>query len=88
MLQRYPKSSIYLNNVKWDWTTSRWTFWKWMGSTILGICLFTSMLGLVTETVRERQFKMKDLLEISGLMAPSYWASYVVTILLVTQIAM
>ena len=59
-----------------------------MASTVLAIVLFTPMLGLCTETVRERQFKMKDLLEISGLMSHSYWASYTVTIILCTQVAM
>jgi ATP-binding cassette subfamily A (ABC1) protein 3 len=87
-LQRYPKSPVYENTLDWDWSASRWAIWRWMGPVILTIIMFTPMLGLCTETVRERQFKMKDLLEISGLMAPSYWCSYVVTILLCSQVTL
>jgi uncharacterized membrane protein len=54
----------------------------------LTMIIFVPMLGLCTETVRERQFKMKDLLEISGLMSPSYWCSYIVTIILCTQVTL
>lgn len=87
-IQRYPSSPVYEDTFNWNWATTRWLFWKWMGSTVLSICLFVPMLGLVTETVREKQFRMKDVLEISGLMDASYWASYMLTIILTTQITL
>jgi ABC-type multidrug transport system ATPase subunit len=87
-VQRYPKSGAYPNKETLNLATSRWSLWRWLGPVILTIVIFTPLLGLCTETVRERQFKMKDLLEISGLMAPSYWTSYVVTILLCCQVTM
>ena len=55
---------------------------------ILSICLFVPILSLLTEIVRERQFLMKDLLDISGLMNSSYWVSYLVMILILGQISM
>jgi hypothetical protein len=88
MLQRYPKSDVYEDTFDWDWQSSRWAVWRWMGPVILTMIIFVPMLGLCTETVRERQFKMKDLLEISGLMSPSYWCSYIVTIILCTQVTL
>ncbi len=59
-----------------------------MGAVILSVCLFVPILSLLTEIVRERQFLMKDLLDISGLMNSSYWVSYLVMILILGQISM
>ena len=87
-LQRYPSSPIYLNSPSFNFATSRWLIWKWMGTVILSLCLFTPLLGLMTESVRERQYRMKDILEISGMMSASYWASYLVTALIIGQITM
>lgn len=75
-LQRYPKSPIYEDEVAVNIDTSRNGIWKWIGATVLSICLFTPLLSLLTEIVRERQYLMKDLLEISGMMNISYWFSY------------
>lgn len=75
-LQRYPKSPIYDDNINLNIDTMRNAVWKWIGATVLSICLFTPILSLLTEIVRERQYLMKDLLEISGMMNISYWASY------------
>lgn len=52
------------------------------------MCVFVPMLALLTETVRERQYRMKDLLEISGLMNCSYWFSYYFVISVVCQVSM
>lgn len=87
-VQRYPKNDIYDDNESVSIQEARYNFWRWMGGTVLSICLFVPMLTLLTEIVRERQFKMKDLLEISGLMNASYWSSYLVTILAICQISM
>ena len=62
--------------------------WKWIGATVLSICLFVPVLSILTEIVRERQFLMKDLLEISGLMNISYWMSYLVMTFALGQISM
>jgi hypothetical protein len=87
-LQRYPPSPIYKNKIHVSIAGVRNVVWKWIGPTILSVCLFIPILALLTEIVREREFFMKDLLEISGLMNPSYWLSYVVTILVLGQISM
>jgi hypothetical protein len=87
-VQRYPSSPIYDNRVAINIAVARNIIWKWIGAVILSICLFVPILSLLTEIVRERQFMMKDLLEISGLMNPSYWFSYLVMILLLGQISM
>jgi ABC-type multidrug transport system ATPase subunit len=84
-VQRYPGSDIYEDKETFSLASTRWSLWRWLGPVILTIVIFIPMLGLCTETVRERQFKMKDLLEISGLLAPAYWTSYVVTIILCCQ---
>lgn len=75
-LQRYPKSPIYDDTINLNIDTMRNAIWKWIGATVLSICLFTPILSLLTEIVRERQYLMKDLLEISGMMNISYWGSY------------
>lgn len=75
-IQRFPKSPIYDDTVVVNIDSIRNQIWKWLGATILAICLFVPVLSYLTEIVRERQFLMKDLLEISGLMNPSYWFSY------------
>jgi hypothetical protein len=75
-LQRYPKSPVYPNQLAVNLDTIRNSIWKWIGATVLSICLFTPILSLLTEIVRERQFLMKDLLEISGMMNISYYFSY------------
>jgi hypothetical protein len=75
-VQRYPKSPIYEDTLAVNIDTSRNAIWKWIGATILSICLFTPILSLLTEMVRERQFLMKDLLEISGMMNISYYFAY------------
>jgi hypothetical protein len=77
-LQRYPKSPIYQDNLAVNLDTARNSIWKWIGATVLSICLFTPILSLLTEIVRERQFLMKDLLEISGMMNISYYFSYLI----------
>ena len=44
-----------------------------MAGVIISISIFSAILGSLTELVRERQYQMKDLLEISGLLNISYW---------------
>lgn len=87
-MQRYPKSSIYDDHFAFDIETARWGFWKWIGATIFSITLFLPMLGTLTELVRERQYRMKDLLDISGLMNASYWLSYLLVIFVSNQLTM
>ena len=75
-VQRYPKSPIYKDTITFSIDKLRNEIWKWIGGTILSVCLFIPMLSLLTEIVRERQYLMKDLLEISGMMNISYYSSY------------
>ena len=86
--QRFPSSSIYDGLPDLDIKTTRNLVWKWIGGTVLSICLFVPMLAILTEIVRERQFFMKDLLDISGLMNSSYWFSYLLTIFAIGQFTM
>lgn len=86
--QRFPKSPIYDDEVDVDIATIRNVVWKWIGGTVLSICLFVPMLSILTEIVRERQFFMKDLLEISGLMNSAYWFSYLIIIFAIGQFTM
>lgn len=87
-VQRYTKSPVYSDDQDIDIASVRYTTWAWLGGTVLSILLFTPMLSLLTEIVYERQYKMKDLLEISGLMDAPYWTSYFLVIFLITQISM
>ncbi len=86
-LQRYPKSPVYEDELAVNIDTSRNAIWKWIGPTILSICLFTPILSLLTEIVRERQYLMKDLLEISGMMNISYWFSYLLMAFILGEIS-
>lgn len=87
-VQRFPKSDVYDDQVDINIAAMRNLIWKWMGGTILSICLFLPMLSVLTEIVREKQFLMKDLLEISGLMNSSYWFAYLISMFTIGQITM
>jgi hypothetical protein len=87
-VQRYPKSPVYKESIEFSVNASRNLIWKWMGGTVMSICLFVPILSLLTEIVREKQYLMKDLLEISGLMNISYWSSYLVMSFILGQITM
>lgn len=80
-VQRFPSSPLYDDKTTVNITTIRQVIWKWIGGTILSICLFVPILSYLIELVRERQYMMKDMLDISGLMNISYWTSYVVMIM-------
>ena len=85
LLQRYPKSTAYDDTFEFSMSIIRWFLWKWMAPVIITIALFTPMLSLTTQLVREKQFKMKDILEISGLFSISFWLSFLVAIVVLTQ---
>lgn len=87
-IQRYPSSPDYPNNYNVSYQAVRWIILRWMFGPIFSVLIFYPMLGILTDIVKERQMRMKDLLEISGLMSSSYWASYVLIIILITQITM
>jgi ATP-binding cassette subfamily A (ABC1) protein 3 len=84
-VQRYPKSPVYEDNENFNIDVIRNSVWKWIGATVLALCLFTPMLSLLTEIVRERQYLMKDLLEISGMMNISYYFSYLFMLFLLGE---
>lgn len=79
---------MYEDSFEIDISIMRNFLWKWLGATILSVCLFIPTLTYLTELVRERQFKMKDLLDISGLMNVSYWGSYLTIIFINGQATM
>jgi hypothetical protein len=45
------------------------------------------MLGVLTQAVREKQYRMKDLLEISGIFNIAFWGSFVIIIVLMVQLS-
>eukprot|EP01034_Spumella_vulgaris_P023934 gene23934-30218_t len=60
-MQRYPSSPVYESDPPGEnLPYTRWSMWKWLAPPVLAIVMFTPMLSLLTENVRERQFKMKD----------------------------
>ena len=81
-IQRFPKSPVYEKKIEVNISSARQSIWKWIGGTILSICLFVPVLPYLIEIVRERQYMMKDMLEISGLMDVSYWTSYLLIIMM------
>jgi ABC-type multidrug transport system fused ATPase/permease subunit len=76
-LARYP---LTLNeeesSVSSSMKKNRFLLWKWTASFLMTACMILPILTLATQTVKERQFNMKDLLQISGLLDISYWCSY------------
>jgi hypothetical protein len=59
--------------------------WKWVASFLLTAALILPILGLAARIVKEREMRMKDLLQISGLLDISYWASYLAAAAIICQ---
>jgi hypothetical protein len=76
-VQRYPYDYRQEESPGVDFRFLRFILWKWMGSTVLTLALFLPILMVVIQPVKERASKMKDLLNISGLLDSAYYASYV-----------
>jgi hypothetical protein len=55
---------------------------------VIGIALLTSILGSIITVIRERETKMVDLLEISGMLSFAYYTANVATILVLGCISM
>ena len=66
----------------------RYQIWKWTAAVVIGIALLTPILGSIITVIRERETKMVDLLEISGMMSFSYYTANVITILVLGCISM
>lgn len=77
-VQRYPKDPEQSKAPGADYTFSRFMLWKWVGSFLLTASLILPILTLASTTVKERENKMKDLLQISGLVDIAYWGSNVI----------
>lgn len=60
--------------------------WKWVASFLLTAALVLPILTLASTTVKERENKMKDLLQISGLVDAAYWGSYLTAGAIVLQV--
>lgn len=88
LVQRYPKDSRQEDAPGADMTYARFMIWKWVASVVLTCGLVLPLLELAAQSVRERQMRMKDLLEISGLLSTAYWSGYVLAGLIVTEIAL
>jgi hypothetical protein len=85
-IQRYPKSFIYEDDQGKDYPEARFMFWKWCAPLCLTIALILPVLSLYAQVVREREQKITEILEISGIMAISYWTAYLITVLLLIAI--
>lgn len=85
-VQRYPKDPQQDKAPGADYSFSRFMLWKWVASFLLTAALILPILTLASTTVKERENRMKDLLEISGLIDAAYWASYVIAGALISQV--
>ena len=78
--QRYPKNKIvYPDELELNIGASRFNIFKWIAPVIITIAMFYPVLSLCATAVREKQYLMRDLLEISGIMPISYWLSYFIS---------
>jgi hypothetical protein len=84
-VQRYPRDSSQGKVPGADYSFSRFMLWKWVASFLLTAALILPLLTLASTTVKERENRMKDLLQISGLVDAAYWGSYVIAGEIVSQ---
>lgn len=76
-VQRYPYTTDQEEAPGVDYETLRFFLWKWMGSTILTLAIFLPVLMILIQPVKERCSRMKDLLQISGMLDTAYYMSYI-----------
>jgi len=84
-VQRYPKDYNQDKVPGADYSFSRFILWKWVASFILTAALILPILGMAARSVKEREMRMKDLLQISGLLDISYWGSYLLAGCIISQ---
>jgi ABC-type Fe3+ transport system permease subunit len=82
-VQRYPKDPTYEKTPGSDRSFVRFMVWKWVASVMLTSAVLLPILGLAAQTVSEKESKMRDLLQISGLFDAAYWISYEIAAVLV-----
>lgn len=87
-VQRYPSSPVYDNDPNFNSAYTRFLIWKWIASPVWTIVLILPVLGVFAQAVKENEMRMKDILEISGLLPVSYWLGYEVTCVVLGQITM
>jgi hypothetical protein len=88
-LARYPETlQEEENSSSSSMKENRFLLWKWSASFLMTACMILPILSLATQTVKERQFKMKDLLQISGLLDISYWCSYLLASFIMLLVCM
>lgn len=75
-VQRYPKDNRYDGTPSIDYRSTRFFLWKWVASFLFTAAIMLPILGTAAQLVYERESKMKDLLQISGLLDTAYWASF------------
>lgn len=80
-VQRYPKSSIYPKNADSSYPFYRLAIWRWMAAFVLTVAVLIPMLQPLVNIVREKEMRMFDLLEISGLLRIAYYVSSMITII-------
>jgi hypothetical protein len=84
-MQRYPKDSNQDTVPGKDMSFARFMLWKWVASVLMTAALILPILGLASRIVKEKEMRMKDLLQISGLLDAAYWASYQIAALIISQ---
>jgi ATP-binding cassette subfamily A (ABC1) protein 3 len=82
-IQRYPYSTDQDEAPGIDYEVLRFYLWKWMGSTILTLAIFLPVLMILIQPVKERCSRMKDLLQISGMLDTAYYMAYILSAFLV-----
>lgn len=75
-VQRYPYDERYEDSPSTSLSFNRFFLWKWMASVLLSAAIILPILGVAAQTVKEKENKMQDLLQISGLLDLAYWVSY------------
>ena len=75
-VQRYPRSNVYEDSVPIDFFYGRYSIWRFAGPIFVSIAMLYPLIELMASMVEDRENKMKDLLEISGLMPLSYLYSF------------
>jgi hypothetical protein len=72
-------SQHYPDHIKFTLAYGRFHMFKWIASIVVTMGLFYPMISFITQAVKEKQNRMFDLLQISGIHPFSYWFSYYIT---------
>jgi len=87
-VQRYPKSPIYADELGTDTDFLRYSVWKWVAAVVIAIALLIPLLNTYITVVREREMRMADLLQISGMLTLPYYLANMIVLLALGSVTM